>query len=224
MCGRYVFTSPAEAMLRLFGLEIPASSPSRFNMAPGQFGWIARAGEQGLEAAQARWGLVPGWAKDPAIAFKTINARSETAADKPAFRDALQHRRCLIPADAFYEWHGAKTPKQPYLLYAKDRTPLVFAGLWERWDRGPQPLETFTVLTTAADEAISWLHPRMPIALPEAAREEWVLGNTQSARELLKHPAPVPWTWHTVSPAVNAVRNDSPALTAHWEEPQGSLL
>ena len=224
MCGRYVFTTPAEAMLRLFGLEIGTPSPSRFNMAPVQHGWIARAGEQGLEAAQARWGLVPGWAKDPTIAFKTINARSETAAEKPAFRDALQHRRCLIPADAFYEWHGTRTPKQPYLLYAEDRAPLVFAGLWERWERESQPLETFSVLTTVADQAISWLHPRMPIALPENAREEWVLGSAQNAVELLKKPALVPWTWHTVSPAVNAVRNDNPTLLEHWEEPQGSLL
>lgn len=224
MCGRYVFTSPAEAMLRLFGLEIPASAPSRFNMAPGQHGWIARAGKQGLEAAQARWGLVPGWAKDQAIGFKTINARSESAAEKPAFRDALMHRRCLVPADAFYEWHGTRTPKQPYLIYAEDRSPLVFAGLWDRWERESQPLETFTVLTTAADESISWLHPRMPVVLPEDAWEPWVLGEPAMARPLLEHPRKVPWAWHSVSKAVNAVQNDSPALIERWEEPQGSLL
>ncbi|MGY9054255.1 MAG: SOS response-associated peptidase [Alphaproteobacteria bacterium] len=224
MCGRYVFTSPAEAMLRLFGLEVPSASPSRFNVAPAQDAWIARAGANGLEATQAKWGLVPGWSKDPSIGFKTMNARSETAAEKPTFREALQRRRCLIPADAFYEWHGTRTSKQPYLLYAEDRSPLVFAGLWERWERGDAPLETFSVLTTAADEAISWLHTRMPVALPEAAREEWVLGNAQAAADLLQRPASVPWTWHTVSPAVNAVKNDSPALLEHWEEPQGSLL
>ncbi len=168
--------------------------------------------------------MVPSWARDTNIAFKIINARSETAAEKPAFRDALQHRRCLIPADAFYEWHGTRTPKQPYLIYAEDRSPLVFAGLWERWERESQPLETFTVLTTAADEAISWLHPRMPIVLAAAAREEWVLGDSKDAVDLLKQPAPVPWTWHTVSPKVNAVRNESPAMLEWWEEPQGSLL
>jgi putative SOS response-associated peptidase YedK len=113
MCGRYVFTSPAEAMLRLFGLEIPASSPSRFNMAPGQFGWIARAGEQGLEAAQARWGLVPGWSKDPAIAFKTINARSETAAGfrQTPFTNGMARKRQSSPICSMQ-----KTGRRWYLL------------------------------------------------------------------------------------------------------------
>lgn len=226
MCGRYVFTSPAESMLRLFGLDVPKSAPSRFNMAPGQYGWIARGAPsgEGMEAAQARWGLVPGWAKDASIGYKTINARSETAAEKPAFREAMKARRCLVPAHAFYEWQGAKPPKQPYLIYAEDRSPLVFAGLWERWERGGEALESFTVLTTAADEAIAWLHPRMPVTLPENAWEPWVLGGPEMAQPVLESPRPVPWAWHKVSPKVNSVKNDSVELVNRWEEPQGSLL
>ena len=226
MCGRYVFITPAEAMLRLFGLDVPKGEPSRFNMAPGQFGWIVRgaASGAGMEAAEARWGLVPAWAKDAAAGYKTINARSETAAEKPAFREAMKARRCLVPSHAFYEWQGAKPPKQPYLLYAEDRSPLVFAGLWERWERGGEALETFTVLTTAADEAISWLHPRMPVVLGPDAWEPWVLGGFGLAQAVLETPRKVPWAWHPVSRAVNSVKNDSVELVKPWEEPQGSLL
>ena len=224
MCGRYVFTHPADAMLRLFGLDVPKSEPSRFNMAPGQYGWIARGGAQGMEAAQARWGLVPAWAKDTNVGYKMINARSETAAEKPAFREAVKQRRCLIPADAFYEWQGSKPPKQPYLIYAADRSPLVFAGLWERWERGGQPLETFSVLTAAADQAISWLHPRMPVTLPEDTWEAWIMGGAGVAQAMMENPRKVPWAWHKVSSAVNTVKNDSPALLEEYVEPQGSLL
>lgn len=226
MCGRYVFITPAEAMLRLFGLDVPKGEPSRFNMAPGQYGWIARAAASGeaMEAARVRWGLVPDWAKDANVGYKMINARSETAAEKPAFREAMRSRRCLIPSHAFYEWEGAKPPKQPYLIYAEDRSPLVFAGLWERWEHGGEALETFSVLTTAADKAIAWLHPRMPVVLPEEAWEPWVLGRQKTAHAVLANPRKVPWAWHQVSPKVDAVKNDSVELVKRWEAPQGSLL
>ena len=195
MCGRYVFITPAESMLRLFGLNVPKSAPTRFNMAPGQYGWIARAAAdgQGMEAAEARWGLVPAWAKDSNVGYKMINARSETAAEKPAFREAMQRRRCLVPSHAFYEWEGAKPPKQPYLIYAEDRSPLVFAGLWERWERGGEALETFSVLTMAADQAIAWMHPRMPVPLPQEAWEPWVLGEAGMAQAVLENPRKVRW-------------------------------
>lgn len=226
MCGRYVFINPAQAMLRLFGLTLPAGEPTRFNMAPGQQGWIARAAADGsgMEAAQARWGLVPGWAKDANVGYKMINARSETAAEKPAFREAMQQRRCLIPSHAFYEWQGEKLSKQPYLIYAEDRSPLVFAGLWERGEHGGEALETFSVLTTAADKAIAWMHPRMPVVLPEDAWEPWVLGGPQMAQPVLENQRKVPWAWHPVSKAVNSVKNDSVELVKRWEAPQGSLL
>lgn len=224
MCGRYVFINPAQAMLRLFGLEVPAGTPSRFNMAPGQYAWIARAAAEGggMEAAEARWGLVPAWAKDTNIGYKMINARSETAAEKPAFREAMKRRRCLVPAHAFYEWEGEKPPKQPYLIYAEDRSPLVFAGLWERWERGGEALETFSVLTRAVDKAIAWLHPRMPVVVPGDAYQAWVLGGAGMAAAVLENPRKVPWAWHKVSTAVNAVKNDSEDLVKRTEEPAGA--
>ena len=226
MCGRYVLISPAEAMLRLFGLDVPKTTPTRFNMAPGQYGWIARAaGDRSqMEAAEARWGLVPAWAKDASVGYKTINARSETAAEKPAFREAMKSRRCLIPSHAFYEWQGAKAPKQPYLIYAEDRSPLVFAGLWERWEQRGEALETFSILTTAADQAIAWMHPRMPVTLPQEAWEPWVLGDTTIAHAVLESPRNVPWAYHMVSTAVNSVKNDTVELVKRWGEPQGSLI
>jgi len=224
MCGRYVFTSPAEALLRLFGIEIPAEAPSAYNIAPGQDAWIVRAGAQGTEAAALRWGLVPFWAKDTNIGYKMINARSETAAEKPAFREALKRRRCLIPADAFYEWHAGENPKQPYLVYRKDRSPLLFAGLWECWEKGDGPLETFAVLTKPADEAIAWLHDRQPVVLGQDASEAWLNGGSEVAQAVLEKPAAVDWAWHKVSRAVNATRNEGPSLVDPWQQAQGSLL
>jgi putative SOS response-associated peptidase YedK len=212
MCGRYVFTSTAEAMLKLFGLSLDQPPPDRFNIAPGQFSLTVRAGDAGPVPATARWGLVPHWAKDPAIAYRMINARSETAAEKPAFREALRQRRCLIPASAFYEWQGDKPPKQPYAIYAEAREPFAFAGLWERWGGPAEPLETFTILTRAADPAIAWLHERQPVVLPPTWFADWLSGSAMDAAGLLREPTPFAWATHPVSTRVSSARSEGPDL------------
>ena len=226
MCGRYVFTSTADAMLKLFGLSVDAAPPDRFNIAPGQFSLTLRAGEAGPVPATARWGLVPHWAKYPAIAYKMINARSETAAEKPAFREALQQRRCLVPASAFYEWQSERSPKQPYAIYAEDRQPFAFAGLWERWGDPEQPLETFTVLTRVADDSISWLHQRMPVVVHRDRFDVWLSGPAPLAQDLLREPTPFQWATHPVSTKVNAARAEGPDLLepAPLQPSQGSLF
>ncbi len=214
MCGRYVFTSTAEAMLKLFGLSLDQPPPDRFNIAPGQYALTVRAAGGEMAPATARWGLVPHWAKDPAIAYRMINARSETAAEKPAFREALRQRRCLIPASAFYEWQGERSPKQPYAIYAEDREPFAFAGLWERWGDPAEPLETFTILTRAADPAIAWLHERQPVVLARSRFDEWLYDPAADATALLREPTPFAWATHPVSPRVSSARSEGADLLA----------
>jgi putative SOS response-associated peptidase YedK len=226
MCGRYVFTSTAEAMLKLFGLTMDQPPPDRYNIAPGQYCLAVRAGEGGAEPASLRWGLVPHWAKDPAIAYRMINARSETAAEKPAFREALARRRCLIPASAFYEWQGEKPPKQPYAIYPEDHGPFAFAGVWERWGDPEQPLETFSILTRAADEGIAWLHHRMPVVMAPERFEVWLGGPADAAADLLHAPTPFAWATHPVSTRINGARAEGADLLepAPLQPQQGSLF
>ncbi len=226
MCGRYVLTSAAEAMLKLFGLSINEPPPDRFNIAPGQYCLAVRAGEQGPDAASLRWGLVPHWAKDPNVGYRMINARSETATDKPSFREALRQRRCLVPATAFYEWLGDKAPKQPYPIHAEDDRPFAFAGLWERWGDPQKPLETFSILTRNADASIAWLHDRMPVVMAPAHFDLWLNGPAPAATDLLREPTSFEWATHPVSNRVNNARAEGPDLMAPLPPPlrQGDLF
>lgn len=175
MCGRYSLTSPVEAMRHLFGLSVSANLAPRYNIAPSQEVVIARLdAEGGLEWALARWGLVPSWAKDPAIGDRMINARSETMAEKPSFRAAFRRRHCLIPADGFYEWRRMKGAKQPYRIHLEGNRPFAFAGLWERWEGAGQVIESCAILTTDAAPAIRPIHHRMPVILPPEAHAAWL--------------------------------------------------
>ncbi len=187
MCGRYAFFTPVEAMTRLFGVdEVHAHELApRYNIAPTQEVPIVRSSPF-LEAdaaraplrelALARWGLVPFWAKDPSIGNRMINARGETVAQKPAFRAAFRKRRCLLPADGFYEWVKTDAGKQPWYIHAAGGEPLAFAGLWELWDPpdGGAPLASCTIITTGANEFMRPLHERMPVMLDARGREAWL--------------------------------------------------
>jgi putative SOS response-associated peptidase YedK len=203
--------------VRLFRLEgAPAASP-RYNIAPTQPVVAVRPGERaGREARMLRWGLVPFWAKDLAMGSRMINARGETVAEKPAFRQAFRRRRCLIPADGFYEWQKVPGGKQPWYISARGEGPLAFAGLWERWDkRGTEtPVESCTIVTTAANATLAPLHDRMPVILDPAAWDAWLGADTPSAelRDLLR-PAPDGLlAARTVSRRVNSPANDGPEL------------
>ncbi|MFN8760693.1 MAG: SOS response-associated peptidase [Tagaea sp.] len=213
MCGRYSLTTPVEALRRLFGFEGPAPNlQPRWNIAPTQSAPVIRlGGGGGREIKMLSWGLVPYWAEDAKLQSHMINARGETVAEKPAFKQAFRQRRCLVPADGFYEWQtlGPKT-KQPLLFKTADGAPFAFAGLWERWvpPQG-EVLETFTIVNTAANEMMAQFHDRVPIVLSPADYAAW-LDPAVNARALIKAP-PSDWlTFRRVSTYVNSVKHDDP--------------
>jgi putative SOS response-associated peptidase YedK len=178
MCGRYRLTAKERYLRDHFGLDEDPSWTPRWNIAPTQLVPVIRQKSAGFGRTfdLVRWGLIPSWAKDPSIATKTINAMSETAADKPAFRDALRFRRCLIPADAFYEWQsiGLKQ-KQAFSIGMADDSTFAFAGLWESWtDPNGEAVETCTILTTTPNALVADVHRRMPAILKRRDYEQWL--------------------------------------------------
>jgi putative SOS response-associated peptidase YedK len=176
MCGRFTLSTSPDALQRAFpALEIPADFRPRYNIAPTQAVLAVRAEEGGPRVRWLRWGLVPYWAKDPAIGNRMINARAETLAEKPSFRNAYRQRRCLVLADGYYEWMKVGTAKVPMRIRLPDDRPFTLAGLWERWGpAGAEPLETCTLITTAASPAVAEIHDRMPVILEGDARDRWL--------------------------------------------------
>src|SRR5690554_472572 len=169
MCGRYVRFTPLRQLLPQFGVRperIDDKLPGGYNIAPGQNILVVREDtEQGRTYGLLRWGLIPSWAKDPAIGHRMINARAEGVADKPAFRAAFRSRRCLVPADGFYEWAKKGNQRQPYYFQRRDRGSLAFAGLWERWHGNGGVVESCTIITTSANATLRSIHERMPVIL-----------------------------------------------------------
>ncbi len=219
MCGRFALYTPKEAVVRLFGLQAVPDLRARYNIAPTQSVLAVREDEPGTrEALMLRWGLVPFWAKDPAIGNRMINARGETVAEKPAFRQAFRRRRCLIPADGFYEWQKVPGGKQPWFIGARDDALLAFAGLWERWDaRGTEePLESCTIITTAANATLAPLHDRMPVILHSGLWDSWLSGTTGAAdlSGMLRPASNQLLAARPVSRRVNSPANDDPGLLA----------
>ena len=175
MCGRFVQAVPGEVIGELFGVAALKAYPARYNLAPSQNALVVRETPAGRELAWVRWGLVPSWAKEAAIGSRLINARIETAADKPAFRQALARRRCLIPVSGFYEWHAVAGRKRPYFISFDDRPCFALGGLWESWNGGGGvPVETFAVLTTRPNEVVAGLHDRMPVIVPPDHAGAWL--------------------------------------------------
>lgn len=223
MCGRYSITTAPEAMRRLFAVTDMINLEPRYNMAPMQSAPVIREREGARHMDRLRWGLVPGWAPDESRAASLINARSETVAEKPAFRDAYAKRRCLVPADGFYEWRKLGRNKQPYRVYLEGDRPFAFAGLWERWERGDEPVETFTLLTTDADPRIEHIHHRMPVML--ASEEEfglWLDGDEDARKAILKPYEGADLVFSPVSSRVGNVRNDDPELLQPVPEPEST--
>lgn len=223
MCGRYKLTIPFREIVRLYNLTQIAGSrfdnmPARYNIAPTQDVAAVRLDQAGRrELVMLRWGLVPYWAKDVKIAFSTINAMAETLATKPAFREALAQRRCLILADGFYEWIATDAKqKQPYLIRMLDQTPFAFAGLWERWkdrERG-EVIESCTIITVPPNEVCAPIHDRMPAILAREDYAKWLGVLPASADELraLLKPCPAPMEAVPVSTKVNSPKNEGPEL------------
>lgn len=211
MCGRYELHAHPAAIALAFGLEHPPHVGARYNIAPTQDVPIVRLNAHGVrELTQVRWGLVPRWAKDPTIGHRMINARGETAATKPAFRNAFRRHRCLVPANGFYEWRtAADGRKQPLWLGRRDGALLGFAGLYERWlAPDGHPLDTCTILTTTANDLIAKLHDRMPVILQPADYARWLDPDEPQPEALVQPFDGALMTWHPVSMRVNSVRHD----------------
>lgn len=224
MCGRFVSATPPDQVAAYFGTEAPeALLEPGYNVAPTNdvYAVLADGSTRHLDAFH--WGLVPSWAKDPKIGSKMINARAETLAEKNAYKAAFKRRRCLIPADGFYEWKKhpteAKGKKQPYFIHRPDGEPYAFAGLWEVW-RGPEkdqePLRSCTIITTSPNAPMAAIHDRMPVILPPDAWDTWLDRDNDDLELLGKLLVPAPpqvISMHPVSTEVNNVRNKGPQLT-----------
>ncbi len=228
MCGRYTLIAELDELAAEFGLnEINDIAISRrYNIAPTQSVPVVRAMDGVKELAALRWGLIPGWAKDADIGNKLINARSETAAEKPSFRSAFKKRRCIIPASGFYEWKKETGGKQPYYIRRKDETPLAFAGLWESWDGNADSgsLESFTILTTEPNELMRSVHNRMPVILEANDYDKWlnVDGAFKGAAQSLLDPYPDGLlTALQVNKRVNSPRNDDAACLEPPQRDEG---
>lgn len=222
MCGRYVITSPPAVIRALFGYPEQPNFPPRYNVAPTQPIPIVRLAEARREFALVRWGLIPAWVKDPKGFSLLINARAESVLDKPAFRNAMRRRRCLIPADGFYEWREAGGRKQVFFVRRRDGTPFAFAGLCETW-AGPngEELDTAAIVTTNANRTLSAIHDRMPVILPDQAFDLWLdcaKADAETAAALLVPARDETLEAYEVSPAVNRVANDTAALIAPYVE------
>lgn len=221
MCGRFAFYSPSEATAALFGASSATEVVPRYNIAPTQFIAAVRNDEQNVpELATLRWGLVPFWAKDPSIGNRMINARAETVAEKPSFRNAYKKRRCLVLADGFYEWRKEGDGKTPYFISLADGSPFAFAGLWEDWNSkdSDEALQTTAIITTAASEFMAQLHQRMPVVMLPAQAERWLGGDMDLLAEVIDN-SPSFQAW-PVDRKVNNARNEDPALI----EPAGAVI
>ena len=213
MCGRFAFYSPGEATAALFGVSGAIPVEARYNIAPTQYiAAIRNVGADGRELTMLRWGLVPFWAKDPSIGNRMINARAETVAEKPSYRAAYRHRRCLVLADGFYEWHTEGGVKTPYYISAADGEPFAFAALWENWQSkiSDESIQSTTLITTAADEFMSTLHHRMPVILRSDTADRWLAGDDDLIDFAASH-GPQLRAW-AVDRRVNNARNEGADL------------
>jgi putative SOS response-associated peptidase YedK len=225
MCGRYVIISTPEAIRALFGYGEQPNFPPRYNVAPTQPIPIVRLADGKRSLTLMRWGLLPSWVKDPKTFPLLINGRGESVLEKPAFRNAMRRRRCLIPTDGFYEWQvrGAGGPKQPHFVGAKrdgggQAPPLAFAGLYETWT-GPngEEIDTAAIVTTAANRTLAPIHERMPVFVPKEVFDLWLdCANVEAdvAAAVIRPADDNLLEVYPVSPAVNRVANDSAALIA----------
>jgi putative SOS response-associated peptidase YedK len=218
MCGRYTVVTPASGLAKRFNAKEPTEAKPNFNAAPSQALPIITNAAPG-QIQLVSWGLVPGWSRDPAGGPKPINARAETLAEKPSFRQLLARKRCLVLADSFYEWQATPAGKVPHRILLQDEQPFAFAGLWDEWlDRGTGELHpTFTIITTEPNALMAKLHNRMPVILPDRAAEQaWLaddLSPTAHQQLLLPYDAAA-MREYVVSKLVNSPANNSPEVLA----------
>jgi putative SOS response-associated peptidase YedK len=217
MCGRYVITSAPEAIRALFRYWEQPDFPPRYNVAPTQPVPIVRLAAGVRSLALVRWGFVPAWVKDPRNFTLLVNARGESVSERAAFRNAMARRRCLFPADGFYEWKAGGEKSRPYFVRPRGGGPIAFAGLWETW-MGPngEEVETACILTTAANRLLAPIHDRMPVVIAPEAFDLWLNCAEVDATTAAALIAPAPedlFEAYEISTAVNRAANDSPDLT-----------
>lgn len=234
MCGRFTL-SMQDRYLILQQLGLPADAileseyRVRYNVAPRQSHWIVRTLAEDREILPARWGLVNVWADDDKAAFKQINARSETVDKRPAYRSAFRSRRCVIPADGFFEWTGPRKDRKPLWFHRPDGGLILFAGLYEEWYPEPdRPELTFTIMTTSANATVEPVHDRMPVIVPDAVVDDWLFARERDMDRLKSMLVPAPDDLLTATPVstrVNSVKNDdADCLAAPAFAPQQSAL
>ena len=213
MCGRYTMRTSCKVVAEVFALADEPLFQPRFNIAPTQQVPVVRLDEKGRHLAFMRWGLIPHWADDPAIGNRMINTRAETAATKPSFRGPFRHHRCLVVADGFYEWQKTDGKKHPFYIRLRDDKPFAFAGLWDHWDRGEEPIDSCTILTTDANETVKIVHDRMPVILAPKDFAAWFdpdLKDPKSLESLLRPYPGDAMVAYPVSTLVNNPRNENP--------------
>jgi putative SOS response-associated peptidase YedK len=213
MCGRYSLTTPPEAMARVFRTTGPLPNlPPRYNIAPTQDSAVVRLAADGArELALLRWGLVPSWSQGPDAKYSMINARAETVAEKPAYRAAFRSRRCLVPADGFFEWRADGKRKQPFFIRIESREPFAFAGLWERWEKESAPvIQSFTIVVTEANALMRPIHERMPVIIHAEDHGAWLDPKTPAAQAqaMLRPFEAEAMEAYPVGTRVNSPRND----------------
>lgn len=218
MCGRFTLSQSAEAIASVFQLnQVPTLEP-RYNIAPTQpvSTVLQTTAQKERQFQMWRWGLIPAWAKDATIGAKLINARAETVAEKPSFRSAFRHRRCLVVADGFYEWRRQEGKKQPFYFRMQNGQPFAFAGLWEHWqDPDGEAIASVTIITTAANELLQPIHDRMPVILNPKDYDLWfdpALQKSEHLQQLLQPYSAAAMISYPVSTKVNKPTNDTPEL------------
>lgn len=217
MCGRFTLSQSAEAIASVFQLnQVPTLEP-RYNIAPTQpVATVLQTSAHERQFQLLRWGLIPAWAKDATMGSRLINARAETVAEKPSFRSAFRHRRCLVIADGFYEWRRQDGKKQPFYFRMQNQQPFAFAGLWEHWqDPKGEAIDSCTILTTEANELLQQIHERMPVILNPKDYDLWLdptVQKLEQLQQLLQPYSSTVMTSYPVSTKVNKPTNDTPEL------------
>jgi putative SOS response-associated peptidase YedK len=216
MCGRFVITSPPAALRQIFGYVEQPNFPPRYNVAPTQPIPVVILENGGRHFHLMRWGLIPTWVKDPRKFTLLINARSETVVDKPAFKNAIKRRRCLVPADGYYEWQDSGGRKRPYFIYRRDGQPVGFAALAETWmGSNGEEVDTVAIVTAPASEDLKTLHHRVPVTIAPGDFDRWLdcrADDAEAVMPLLSGPEQGAFAWHEISTRVNRVANDDAQL------------
>ena len=221
MCGRFTVQLTGGEIHDLYEVAqpmLPMELPPRYNGAPTQEFAACRLDEKGCRViTKLRWGLVPTWAQDVGIGARLINARAETVSDKPAYRAAFRARRCLVPANGWFEWQRAGRGKQPWFVALADGSPVSFAALWERWDKAGEALETFTIITTEACESLANIHHRQPAIIQPDQFADWLDPGSRPDQllDLVRKPCAGPFERRPISTRVNSVANNDAAVLAH---------